>query len=283
MEVSGLPRLFHIGTQKAGSSFLYNVLQQHSDISLSEYSEVQFYNKHYARGRDWYVSTYKKKDRRIDISPKYFMMGDVVAPRIKEVVGGSDPRFVIILRNPIDYLNSHFQLQKLNGFFDHWKEKYPNFTPDLVEFVTRYPEYTERAMYHNIFTNNWLSHFDRSQFLVLFFEDVIRKKQESLDKILSFWGAPSYSFDFENVSRNPMLRNSFLHRLKRKVARRPRLKRMLKNSSLFHFVYSNFLTESSSDTLSDTDRVHLKKLFDEDVEQMESMLGEKIRVWRDFE
>jgi len=277
-----LPRRFHIGTQKAGSSFLYNVLLQHPSISLGCNSEVQFFTKHFDKGIAWYKEAFRGQGNTVDITPKYFMSGEIVAPRIKEFVGDKDPRFVIILRNPIDYVNSHFQLQKLGGFFTLHKDRYPDFTPELIPFIKRYPAYVERGLYHKIFSTYWLSQFDRSQFLVFFFEEFIKQKQEVFDDILSFWGLPPHVFDFSQISKNPMLKNSFLYKMKRGVVKRSWLKKKLKHSKVFQHIYLNHLTSSSAELLAPEDRAYLKNIFAEDVGRLGGLLGKDMSVWKDF-
>ena len=164
-----LPHLFHIGTQRAGSTYLYNLLKAHPDVSLS-YQEVAFYSRNFDRGVGWYVDSFAKGDHAIDTSPKYFMKGEQAAPRIKEWVTGQPPLFLLILRNPVDYVHSHYQMHLRKGYFKNQSVMYPKVPSDLIEFVEMYPSYLERGRYCKILEEHWLSRFDASQFKIVFFE-----------------------------------------------------------------------------------------------------------------
>ena len=110
-----LPTRFHIGTQRAGSSYIYNLLKSHPGVSLSPRQEIHFYTRKFEQGVDWYLSNFGSGGTPIDTSPKYFHRGEVVAPRIKTMLGDARPYFLLVLRNPIDYAFSHFRMHQRQG------------------------------------------------------------------------------------------------------------------------------------------------------------------------
>lgn len=279
------PRLFHIGTQKAASTFLFNALKEHPNIALSSVTEINFFSQHFEKDLSWYDDTFLKANNRIDTSPKYFMLGESVAPRIREYQDkhlGQKAKFLLILRNPIDYLASHFEMQKQQGFFKNHPDKYPAAPKSLIDHIKNYPDYIDRAFYFKIFNNYWLKEFDKSQFKLVIFEEFINNKEEQIKEILSFFELPIIELHAKSASSNKLLKYDFLFRLRMKIAKNEGLKNYLKNSKLFNRVYNKFLTKSSSKMLSSSDREYLQGILHQDVKDLELFLSRKIEAWKDF-
>lgn len=263
---------------------MYNLLKSHPDVALSERTEVDFYSGHFEKGTDWYTQTFAQTGTPIDISPKYFMFGERVAPRIAETLGVASPRFLLVLRNPIEYINSHFRMQWQQGFFKN-NPQYPDATENLGDFVTRYPQYVTRGMYHKICTELWLTHFPLNNFKIVFFEELVNPKHTDrvMSEILEYWELPQQTLSAPTASKNRALRSSFLHKIKHEVVTRPRLKEFLKSNRLFSYVYQNFLTVRSAKALSEHDRAVLTTLLRNDVRRLETLLDAKISWWKDFQ
>jgi hypothetical protein len=48
------PRLFHIGTVRVGSTYLYHLLANHNELTLQIAQEIGFYSNYFDRCIDWY-------------------------------------------------------------------------------------------------------------------------------------------------------------------------------------------------------------------------------------
>ena len=280
--MTDIPTCIAIGTQKAASTYLYNLLASHSEVALSEITEINFYSSNFDKGADWYVNTFKNEGVKIDISPKYFMSGQVVAPRIKETLGKITPRLLLILRNPVDYVNSHFSMQQQQGFFAR-SDQYHNAPSALVPFLAAYPKYQERGMYYKILTEQWLTHFAPEDIKIVFFEELVGKetREQILQDIQAFWGLTPHSLTASATSQNRALRSPLLHKLKNKVIKRPTLKNYLKRQKWFHYFYRNVLTVNSKQTLTPEDRARIKALFSDDVQKLKTLLKRDV-PWKDF-
>lgn len=287
-----IPKLIAIGTQKAGSSFLYNLLKSHPNVCLSKKSEVNFYNsQNEEEDLDWYLNTYKRCENKIDISPKYFIQGKQIAHKIKEVLELEDakPKFLLILRNPIDYINSHFQMQIQQNYFKD-NPKYPNFSEHLPTFLERYPNYLERGRYFNILDKYWFPNFEfnKENYKIILFEEFIKNKDKHLKDILVFWEIPNPEIKLETneISQNRALRSSLLHKAKNFIINNNSLKEKLKSSKIFNSFYKNILTTSSNSKkiLPETDREEIKEYFTEDINSLNNLLPElNIKnIWKDF-
>ncbi len=280
------PYLFHIGTQKAGSTYLYNLLSSHPDLALPKITEVHYFSFNLSKGLDWYLNLFSGEGIRVDTSPKYFMLGKTVAPRIKDYaqkyLGDKKPLFLLILRNPIDYLNSHFRMQLAQGFFEKHPDKYPKLTDNLIEFIKMYPEYLERAFYWKILENYWLKNFSAKQFKIIIFEDFIKNTPRVISEILDFWGLPQRKLVSPVVSKNKMLKYKFLLKIQSKIVKNKKLKEFLKKNQIFNYVYDKFLTRESSQKLLPEERRELKNIFARDVKMLEEFLGKRVDFWEDF-
>ena len=276
-----LPSLFHIGTQRAGSTYLNNLLRAHPEISLSSYQEVNYYTTNYERGVHWYTSSFERTGQRIDTSPKYFLSGSIAAQRIRDAVGNQSPRFLLILRNPIDYVHSHYQLHLRSGYFYKHDAKYPEVPTDLVAFAKKYPQYLERGSYCELLKRHWLARFDLSQFKIVFFEEFVAGTNDVLPEILEFFDLPHCRLAASSSTKNRMLRSPLLYDLSTFVSGMPRLKSFLKKSSLFNKFYENYLS-AQAPRLSEKDRGFLAGYFAADVSALKKKVGRGIAVWPEF-
>ncbi len=102
------PRLYLIGAQKAGTTTLAFLLDQHPDIALSDPKEPGYFVDPDAKGLEWYRGCFPAKlpAMLLDASTGYTMMAaqsgadDSVPLRIK--AAAPDARFIYVLRDPVD-------------------------------------------------------------------------------------------------------------------------------------------------------------------------------------
>lgn len=278
--MSDWPKRIHIGTQKAGSTYFYNLLASHPDVALSSETEVDFYTKRFEKGAEWYFGTFAERGVRVDTSPKLFMLGEDAAPRIAE--RAPDARFVLILRNPVSYLASHFDMQVQQGHFKKHPERYPDSIENLVPFIRRYPAYLARAKYAEILNKYWLPKFSLDRFYIVSFERFISDTKAVMNEIQLFWNLPVRELAAPELSRNRALRFSWLHRVRTEIVKREGLKRALKRSRVFNRLFEQALTKQSSRGLSGGDRAAVAELLRDDVAELRRITGQAFSEWQDF-
>lgn len=91
-----------IGAQKAGTSWLYEVLRTHPDIAFPAGKEVHYWNGVSAwQPLEWYASLFSRDQRRIqgDITPAYATLERDTIQRVYDFA--PTLRIIYILRNPI--------------------------------------------------------------------------------------------------------------------------------------------------------------------------------------
>jgi hypothetical protein len=277
-----LPTRFHIGTPKAASSFLFNLLRSHGDASLSPQQKINFYSLHFDRGFDWYLSTFPADGIRIDTSPTYIRMGEVVAPRIKEAVGEDAPQFLVVLRNPIDYARSHYQMSLRQGTLGRMRDRYPVLPVTFVEFAHRYDDWLDMARYAHLLRDVWFSQFNPSQFKIVLFEDLITETDRVGAEVLDFFGLPPRPLTATALSQNRTLRHPALHVLRRTLNRGPRgLKEFIKRRRVLNALYLKWMAQRD-DEMSPGEREALAALLADDVAALKQLLGTDIPQWPDF-
>jgi len=133
------PDFLIVGEAKCGTTSLYEDLIKHphilptkgfdkvsydgGSIYLSQ-KEPRFFDRHWHLGLDWYLNKFTDEPGTItgDGSPMYFYRA-LSMYRIKLTF--PDIKIIIMLRNPVDRLFSHFH--HIAGIVPKWGERYPTF------------------------------------------------------------------------------------------------------------------------------------------------------------
>lgn len=160
-----LPTFIGIGAPKAGTTWLYQLLDSHPDVCMSQNrKEVHYFDRHFERGPGWYERFFAVEPGRrpgaLGEFTTHYLYDPLVPERVRTVP--SIDRFVLIVRNPVDRALSHFR----------FRQRQDNHRLSFVEFLASEPKAMTLGFYgRNLRT--WLDHFDRSWFLVLPFEEAV--------------------------------------------------------------------------------------------------------------
>lgn len=171
------PQLYLIGAQKAGTTSLAYLLDQHPDIAVSNPKEPGFFNQRYGDGMEWYRRCFPRElpALLVDASTGYTMAtvngagrqretdgagdaaADAVPRRIKE--GAPEAKFIYVLRDPVDRTVSAYQHDRRVGRLGK---------ATLREAVAAMPFYADVSRYHQQIAP-FLRHFPRERFLFVDF------------------------------------------------------------------------------------------------------------------
>ena len=55
MMTSVLPNLVYIGPDKAGSTWLFGLLNRHPDVFMTPAKDLYFFDRYYDKGIEWYA------------------------------------------------------------------------------------------------------------------------------------------------------------------------------------------------------------------------------------
>jgi hypothetical protein len=273
------PRLYLIGAQKAGTTTLAFLLDQHPDIALSDPKEPGYFVDPDAKGLEWYRGCFPAKlpAMLLDASTGYTMMAaqsgadDSVPLRIK--AAAPDARFIYVLRDPVDRTISAYWHDKRAG----------HDLGDLRDAVDSVPFYVDVSFYHTQITQ-YLKHFPRDRFLFVGFDELSRDPVGVANRCIAFAGLDpakgrlkfeepkNQSFQFNGIGR--IFFNLFPD--ERAASKFVGLVKSL-TPSFVHRLAKSLMTKPTTETES-TDRGWLAQRFADENRRMEELTG--IRFFR---
>jgi len=293
-----LPNFMCLGAAKSGTTTLYNILRQHSDIYIPSFKEPHFFDipENFEKGIEWYKKTYfKKTDSKIiaDFTPSYFF--DENAPkRIFESLD-KNMKFIVIIRNPVDRAYSHY----LHSKRDHHESE--DFEKSLKLEINRLKQYDEQSDYlsylrhsyvhqglYSKMLERYLHYFSLDNFLFISFEDeFLQERDLTIKKVLDFLEIDSSIFLHTDIMSNPsskqksknlkelMKRTGWWRVFLKKVIPSLKIRQILKNK------IQNWNTRAfSPPKLSLLDRRSIyNSYFKDDIHNLERLLNRDLSNW----
>jgi len=210
-----IPNFYILGAAKAGTTTLYEILKQHPQIYLSYVKEPMFFSHddNYQQGVEWYASTFFPKAGgfrlRGEATPHYLYWAEKVAPRIKELYGEAEVKFIAIFRDPVQRAYSWYWNMVKEGkedlSFAQALEKEPERLKAHWETL-----YQAGAMAYGYYRGGcyasqieqYLQLFPRERFFFLLQEDLKDLKSEAFNRFIEFLDVDR-SFRFTHTVSNP--------------------------------------------------------------------------------
>jgi hypothetical protein len=215
-----LPDFIIIGTQRGGTTSLYNYLSGHPKIAPARQKEVHYFSVHHAKGLNWYESFFPRTRgvrRRIsgEASP-YYLFHPHSPARIREVL--PDVRLIALLRDPVARAFSHYRHEVGLGeeplsFEEAIAREDERIGPD-VEKLAVDPSYEGHAHRHYSYVargryieqlRNWTKYFPLEQILVLRSEDLFDDPRDVYLRTIDFLGLPAHdlgTYERYNAARD---------------------------------------------------------------------------------
>lgn len=142
---------------------------------MSPEKEIYFFNYNYDKGINWYQNFFDKAEREKiigEFSPTY-LSNRLVPQRMRKDVPTAN--LLVSLRNPVDQVFSRY----------HYMVTRQMYNRSFEEALKEKPFVVEDAFYHK-HIKRYLEYFDRSQTLILIYEDLRTDALSFLQKIYSF-------------------------------------------------------------------------------------------------
>ena len=200
-----LPDFLILGAHKSGTTSLFHLLCRHPHVLRSLYKEVNFFNRNYQRGELWYRAHFPTERRKararavtVESSPLYFAAPEVPA-RVHALL--PDCRFLVLLRNPVDRLHSHYQHHRRlgrptppwSGFLDGVRSCIRTDTDDADHPHLGYAA-ASRSRYH-VILERWFALYPRERFLVLSYEETYAGMAATIARICKHVEIPPWTPD----------------------------------------------------------------------------------------
>ena len=201
-----LPLVVCIGSSKAGTTTLFELLRQHPEVAASSTKETNFFfdDDLYRRGFDWFRRTHFRPERHskilFDADPAY-----QVHPHVFERIRNCAPdaRIILIVRNPVDRAFSQYLYRAQLGRTKETFEDVCREEPARIAAggnARNEHGYLERSRYGR-YIAKLLNCFPRDRVHFIKFESFIADQMQTM-AVLQSW-LQLAPFNFEPVHENP--------------------------------------------------------------------------------
>jgi len=207
------PYFFLIGAMKAGTTHLYRMIADHPSVHRCRHKEPNFFvdaknNKGYGNwhsGLDWYDSLFMPGEGlRGEASTRYSRFPDYVGVVDKMYRVLEDPRFLYLVRNPVDRAISQFIYSMLKGI-----EQKPI---QAALAPTSTSAYVTAGLYH-LQLSIFMTRFRRNQFHIIVSDELWCNPENTLNDIFQFLQLSPHLSNLSNASPINSMAN-VVHRLK---------------------------------------------------------------------
>tara|TARA_R110002096_G_scaffold164099_1_gene331767 strand:- start:1329 stop:2264 length:936 start_codon:yes stop_codon:yes gene_type:complete len=207
-----MPNLYLSGVEKAGTSFLYDLIAQHSQIFAPKVKEPRVFLEGIWNDKgdmSWgeYEELYRAVEGEryiLDGSPLYFYYEEAMR-RISEEANG-EATMIVVLRDPISRAYSHYQMMLTLGSvprlsFSELFSRSTNEDHEEFESTAPYRHLFSRSLYHKSLEAAY-SIFSQEQVLCLVFEELKQDWVTGCRQIFEFLGLENESVDLNSSRRN---------------------------------------------------------------------------------
>ncbi|WP_411954016.1 sulfotransferase family protein [Alkalibacillus sp. S2W] len=283
--------LFIIGASKCGTTSLYEILNEHPEICMSNLKETGYFAKTSdIRKNINYKAFYQHYNNEKvigEVSPIYSELN--VVPWVPRDLYNYNPdaQIIYIIRNPIKRMESVWKQTMSTG---HWRERVYeqkfgvdiNKMPlDFKKAIYNYPPFLEASKYWKQI-QGYRKFFDDNQIKVVLFEDFVNKPDEVIYDLYNFMGVEQVNVNKSNLHYNPSQGKNMLNPKYKKILRlihfvNTRLKTPYK---LKKIIKSKISTSIPKETIEGELKKDVLDILDEDVKMILSYANKNVDYWK---
>jgi hypothetical protein len=191
-----------VGSQKAGTTWLYVQLKNHPEIGFSSKKEVHYFDKiskkNYFSSEfndSWYTSLATKTNKKYfaDFTPSYAVLPSSGYENINKIC--VNKKIIFIMRDPIERAKSamryYFETKQRDIKKVPLKELIKLASSRLIIGMSSYENTIQKLE----------KHFLPNDVLYLFYEDMMQENQKTLDEITRFLGVSQIQIPKEQLER----------------------------------------------------------------------------------
>ena len=310
------PNFFVVGTVKAGTTSLYNYLQEHPQVYMSPIKEphhfatdmrVSEFNPFYARNlktditedlagelseinmiaaivhsRPQYLELFRdvKDEKAIGEVSTSYMYSATAAEEIYKF--NPKAKIIISLRNPVSRAYSHYLMNYRSGAVRG------QFHDELVADINRQPKgwgisrlYLDHGYYHQQ-VQRYFNLFPREQILVLIFDELSKDPEGTMKRVFDFLGVETGFKSDTNVIHNKA--KVPVSGLARKIINHQQLIRiagMIVPKKIRRYVLSKLYTSKNLPEFKPETKELLKQYYRKDILATSELIGRDLSHWLD--
>ncbi len=188
-----LPDFFVLGVAKGGTTSLHHYLRQHPDLFLPYEKELHFFDaeeERFSSDLDSYLQYFSGAGDRLtgDATPSYFRNVERAADRMQRLYGDVPPRFLLLLRDPVERAYSHYLHNVSEGRETlSFEEALEAEQANPASRQEAWKGYFADGVYAETL-EQWFARFPRERFLILRSEELAHAPDASLQEIFRFLG-----------------------------------------------------------------------------------------------
>ena len=212
-----LPSTIIIGAQKAGTTALYAYLRRHPAVVGPARKELNYFDRHYARGTAWYRGQFPNLVRvrlagRNGSAPVVaeastgYLFHPLAPGRVRALL--PEVRLIALLRDPVDRAYSHYQHEVALGreqlSFEEAIEAEDGRMAGELERMLGEPRYFSYAWWNYTYIarglyaeqlERWFAVFPREQLLVVPTSDLAEDSAATYRRVLAHVGTTAHELD----------------------------------------------------------------------------------------
>lgn len=292
-----LANFFIIGAPKCGTTALWEYLDTHPHIFMPPMKEPHFYNLdqayHAVENREAYAALFADAPATAKIlgeASVWYLYSKVAVPEILKVV--EDPRFVVMLRNPVDMFPSLHEQLTVSG---RETIQDPEAAWAAQERRRRGIDVPKNCVeplhlqYHDVCSlggqlQRLLAVAPRERVHWILFDDFARNTHAEYLKVLAFLGLEDDGRDaFPRINSAKALRSRPLQRLIRIVRRLKRATGIRASLGLVDRMKHVNIDYRDRAPLRPEFRAELMRAFTDDILKLEQITGRDLSAWRNVE
>jgi len=295
------PNLFIPGAAKSGTTTLHNLLNQHPEICMSSVKEPGYWKNEKFKDfknieKENYLNLFMKSKHKIfGESTTAYMYYDTFINNINSNYKVS-PKFIFILRNPIDRFNSHFWWIKGLGLEkSNFQEALSKDQNNQFKAYNYYPKYYFQFGLYAKWLKRFYNCFDRSNIKIIIFEDLINNQLKTANSCFEFLGLKKLDTISNHTSnQTALLKNPELYHFLNKSAigkySFTKIGKYFLPKKTINWIILNIKNNLknwkkenvSCPKLSKENRYELKALYFKDVSELKKLTEYNYKEWTDF-
>lgn len=304
--VKHYPNLYIPGAAKSGTSTIHSLLNQHPKISMSSVKEPHFwthpnFNQYSKNDIDAYLNLFSKNEDIIyrGESSTGYMIFPSFLKRLKKTET-AHLKFIFLLRNPIDRIYSHYWWLKGIG------SEQLNLKEAILKDIESEPDHNDRlpeANYKYYFQfglyykwlNFYYSNFKAANIKIITHEALKAKPLDTINECFDFLNLdPLDTIETIHSNKTQILRFPFLYKLSKLLVFNklkipyfikkmvPKQIKVWLRKHLLQKVFKLTSTNKTYPKMNVEDRLWLKELYKNDVNQLRKLTGLPFKEWSDF-
>lgn len=287
-----LPNFLIVGAQKAGTTSLFDILNQHSQIYIPPEKELHFfdYETEVNKGLKYYSKYFSAAGNAKAIgeaSPSYLFYPEV-APRILKLLG-EEVRIIILLRNPAERAFSQYKMMFAQGHENRpLKEAISANRKSLANGINfdRITSYLDRSLYA-FQLKNYFNNFPKENIRIMLFEDdFVENRKATISELQRFLGVDHQELSI-HVKSYPTAkpRSSLADRLLNTAHPVNQFFKKIIPSKNLRMLIKYKLNEANSKVLLVRDEFDvikptlIREVFYDDIKETEKLIGRDLSQW----